>query len=94
MIELGNNYFIDTDDYQYIVKKWIAFDKNGDDCYKILSYHQTLTQALESVMRKYQRKIVSESTMTLKDTIDEFQKINDDMMRILQVTKESLDEHL
>ena len=72
MIELGNNYFIDTDEYQYIVKKWIAFDKNGDDCYKILSYHQTLTQALESVMRKYQRSIVSESTMTLKDTIDEF----------------------
>ena len=92
MIDLGQNYYIDADEYQYMVKKWTGYDKDGTDIYKILSYHSTIQMALESVMRKYQRSIVSENTMTLKDTIDEFKKINDDMMRILQTTKENLDE--
>ena len=92
MIDLGQNYYIDADEYQYMVKKWTGYDKDGTDIYKILSYHSTIQMALESVMRKYQRSIVSENTMTLKDTIDEFKKINDDMTRILQTTKENLDE--
>lgn len=90
MIELGNNYFIDADEYQYIIKKWIAYDKNGQDVYKILSYHGTLEKALECVMRKYQRNIVAETTITLRETIDEFTKINEELARILSVTKEKL----
>ena len=89
MIDLGQNYYIDADEYQYMVKKWTGYDKDGTDVYKILSYHSTIQMALESVMRKYQRKMISESTITLRDAIDEFDRINNDMRKILD-TKENL----
>lgn len=89
MIDLGQNYYIDADEYQYMIKKWTGYDKDGTDVYKIMSYHSTIQMALESVMRKYQRQMISESTITLRDAIEEFDRINNDMRKILD-TKESL----
>ena len=90
MIDLGQNYFIDADEYQYMIKKWCAFDKDGNDVYKIISYHSTIEMALESLMRKYQRTIVSEETITLTQALKEFERINDDMKKILEKTKEKI----
>ena len=50
MIDLGQNYYIDADEYQYMVKKWTGYDKDGTDIYKILSYHSTIQMALKCGM--------------------------------------------
>lgn len=84
-----NELYIDSDENQYIVRKYDYTNKEGERVYKAITYHQTLKQCIQSLIRHNQYDIVSEKDMTLKEALNEFERINNELINLLnQVVKE------
>ena len=75
-IKVGD-YFIETDERQFKVKKYQGQDKDGNDTYKTLAYCTTLTGALKFIPQQVLRgcddinKIVN-SLFEIEKDIEDF----------------------
>ena len=82
-IKLGD-YFIETDERQYKVRKYIGKDKDGKDVYKSIAYCNTFSYAL---------KFISEQTIRDNDDIniiiDKLTKIGAEIKDIDKYIKEN-----
>lgn len=84
MIKLNNNWVIDSDGCQYILKQDTgAIDKRGEKVYRSTSYHASVEQALCKLIKMEQMNYIEENEITLKEAINKFQEINDRLIREL-----------
>ena len=64
MIKINENLYIDADDNQYMLRKFIGKDKDGEDIYKTITYHRTLKEVFLAVIRQRQYKLVGTSILS------------------------------
>lgn len=88
MIQVTKKWFIDSDGSQYILFKKEEYfsEKNNETKEKRtdMSYHSTVSSALTQLLRKIQRKKVKQNDMTLKQAIDEFNKMEQMLVKSAQ----------
>lgn len=88
MIQVTKKWFIDSDGSQYILfKKEEYFSEKSSETKEKrtdMSYHSTVSSALTQLLRKIQRKKVKQSDMTLKQAIDEFNKMEQMLVKSAQ----------
>lgn len=79
MIQISKKWFIDSDGDQYILFKKVKYvsPKDGEEKERQgeRSYHSTISAALTCFLRKMQRNNVMKNDMSLKQAIDEFNKL-------------------
>ena len=86
-IKLGD-YFIETDERQFKVKKYIGKDKDGEkDLYKTYAYCTTLTGALKFIPQQVIRD--NEDINVIKDKLTQIEQ----EMKILEELKKLVDEN-
>ena len=74
MIHIKDDYYIDADAYQFILKQDMhKKDKEGRDIYDSISYHATVEQALRSYVRLQMRGYASKPDIGLGEAIDYFE---------------------
>lgn len=84
MIKFEDNICIDSDGLQYITKKYCGLDKNNEPTYRVISYHNTLKQAISRLIQLRQYNLVSEKELTLEQALNEFKRIADETEQILK----------
>ena len=87
MIQVTKKWFIDSDGIQYILFKKVNYTgKNGSEKERQAekSYHPTVSSALECLIRKMQKKKVAKNDMDLKQTIEEFNKLEQLVLKSAQ----------
>lgn len=79
MIKINKKWYIDADKNEYIlVKKYKAKNQKTGEEYiadKQISFHPTVSSALNNFIRLHHRKIVAEQELSLKEAIDQFKEI-------------------
>ena len=84
MIELIDGYFIDADEHNYIVCKKV---KNITDkmkkTYTPISYHTTVTSAIEYVARRLTRERVHNTPLTIREAVAAFGEVEQHMKNIM-----------
>lgn len=81
MIKVDNDYYIQADPDRYIVMKYQGKSKKGEDAYKTLSYHSSLKNAIEYIIKYKQREFINDNNVDLKEALDQFEKINKEMYK-------------
>lgn len=85
MIKVTEKLFIDGDEYQYIVKKYLGDSKkDGTPMYAALTYHTNLEDALESILNRQQRLVVSQNDMDLTETLEKFKSLKNEILGVLE----------
>lgn len=79
-----NELYIDADENQYTVKRYLGTDKDGEIVWRYLSYHQTLKEALKSIIRHKQYQVIMDGDFTLAQALEEFKKIDDEFSSLLE----------
>lgn len=70
MILIKDNYYIDYENENYIVKKYVGKDKKtGKDLYRNLSYATTFYYALNDVLSRELGECISGQIKTLEEAI-------------------------
>ena len=92
MIRIDDKYAIQADSNCYSVSR-IMKNKNGKEYIQPLTYHSTLSEAFESIIRREQREMVESTDLSLNQAIKEFKRIQDELCEILKgiSEKESVD---
>ena len=79
MIKINKKWYIDADKHgNILVKKVKAKNKKTDEEYiadRQVSFHSTVSSALQYFVRLHHRKLTEETDMTLKEAIDKFKEI-------------------
>lgn len=78
MIQITKKWFIDSDGLQYILFKNVVYTgKDGEEKERQAerSYHPTVSAALTCFLQKMQKKNVAKNDMSLKQAIEEFNKL-------------------
>lgn len=84
MIKINENLYIDADDNQYMLRKFIGKDKDGEDIYKTITYHRTLKEVFVAVIRQRQYKLVAENKLTLQKALKGFKQIEEETEQMLK----------
>lgn len=72
-IEVGDKLFIESDDMQFILKKYSGkYDKNNKETYKVLGYFITLKQTVKHLIK----------LQCMESTAETFEQLFDDLERI------------
>ena len=92
-IKLGD-YFIETDERQYKVKKYIGKDKDDKDLYKTLAYCTTLTGALKFIPEQVIREnedinIIKDKLAQIEQEIKAIDKFEEEVNKIYNERLES-----
>ena len=91
MIKVTEDYFIDADESQYILKKDMhRKDKNGNDIYSNLAYCGTIKRCLERLCEILNRKDIEAKDMTLSEAIKMFNDRNKEFAELMSGIKEVL----
>ena len=79
MIRINKKWYIDADRHGYILCKTVkAKNKKTGEEYmtdRQISFHPTVSAAMQYFMRLHHRKLTEETDMTLKEAIDKFKEI-------------------
>lgn len=79
MIKINKSWYIDSDKYSYILFKKAKriSKKTGEEVVANVNvtYHQTVSDALTCLCRTLQKKLTNKNEMSLKEAIEEFEKI-------------------
>ena len=89
MIKVKGNYYIDADTYCYMVRKFTGYDKENEPQYTTLTYHSSLNEALESILKRLERSLVSENDMTLSDALEKFKELKNEFIELLDIVREN-----
>lgn len=85
MIKLDDIYCIDSYEYGYqLLKLYGKSEKTGEDSYKTIGYCQSVEHALSIYIKEKQKKYVSENNVSIKEALNEFRKMNDEVKRLLK----------
>jgi hypothetical protein len=89
MIRIGDRYMIDADEHCFTVSDIMVRGENtkkpGEEYLRPISYHGTLTEALQSISRRMQRQIVSEKEqITLADAIRRMRDVESRIGRMIE----------
>lgn len=83
MINLIENLCIDADENQYTLKlNTNRLNKKGETIYKTLGYYSTISSALEGASVFLIRNKIQNNDMTLKETLDEYKRIEKSMKEL------------
>lgn len=79
MIKINKKWFIDADKHGYILIKKVKTTnkKTGEENIvdKQISFHPTISSALQYFIRLHHRKLTEETDMTLNEAIEKFKEI-------------------
>lgn len=84
MIKIDENLSIDADDNQYMLRKFIGKDKDGEDVYRTITYHRTLKEVFMAVIRQRQYKLVAENELSLHEALKGFKQIEEETELMLK----------
>lgn len=89
MIKIKNNFIVDSDENQFILKEiGTVQDKNsknyGEETYTVLGYFGTLEQALWGLEKILSRRAIKLKTYTLKQAIEEIRAIHEDIFKCVK----------
>ncbi len=86
MIKVENDWVIESDGMQYILKeRTYTYDKHGRELFKTPTYYHSVEDALKGYARYKQLNFVKDNDMSVAQAIMEFKKINDDLEKIVRV---------
>lgn len=88
MIKVTKDLYIDADVYGYQVKKFTGYDKENNPQYASLTYHSSVVEALDAILKRLQRLSVSENDMTLMEALDKFKVLRNEVMGVLDKVNE------
>ena len=83
MIELKNGWQIDSDGRCYIVQQKVT-SKDGNEYITNQTYPTSLTRALQIVMNREQMDVVASNDLTLKEAVQEFEKLHAEFAALLK----------
>ena len=72
-IKLTKGFFIEPDEFQYILKqRYNAEDKEGNkkEAVKTISFHRTISQAIEKYLRMLQNVLTDDKAVTLREYVN------------------------
>lgn len=84
MIKVNEKYVIQADSNCYSLSI-LKTSKSGKQYPQALSYHTTMSEAFESLVRREQRALVESNDMDLKEAVKEFKRIQDELCGTLKV---------
>lgn len=84
MIKIDKDFYIISNKGSYAVCGYYSKDTS-----RPLIYHRTLKEALRTLIKEKQHKLVVENNLTLQEAISEFKRIEEE---IEQVLKENIKE--
>lgn len=82
MIKIDDEFYIETDSYQYILNRRIINQETSKVTFRQISWHGSLENCIEKVMHIKQRRI-AEKDLSLVGALHEMDKINKEMKEIL-----------
>lgn len=82
MIKIDNEFYVDSDNYQYIVCQKAINKKNKEVYFKPLAFYSKIEQCIEYIMRYKQRKLCQRD-INFIEYINKCNEINAEMRRIL-----------
>jgi len=88
MIKINDKYIIDADENQFIVKEiGVVQDEKsknyGEETQTTLGYYSTLEQAAKGLEKILQRRAIRIKDYTLKEFVEEIQKIHNEIFKVL-----------
>lgn len=98
MIHVFDDYYIDADEYQYILKQDMHRKdkrKKNDgsveeyDAYKVISYHKTISSAISAIIAENYREIASDKNVELREFLS---LVNDTDERMIDVMRKTIPE--
>ncbi len=93
MIHVFDDYYIDADEYQYILKQDMHRKdkrKKNDgsveeyDAYKVISYHKTISSAISAIIAENHREITSGDDIELAKALRMISDADRDMIDIMK----------
>ena len=79
MIKVSEKYVIKAESYGYVVIKKVGKDSN-----RVIGHPRSVQHGLSIIIADRQREIVAQNTLTLKQALIEFNKINEELKRLLR----------
>lgn len=86
MIKINNDFYIDSDAYQYILQQKKVNQKTNEEYYSTVAYLDSVEKCVEAVARIERRK-VCQKDLSLVGALHEFEKINKELREILEVIR-------
>ena len=88
MLKINENFIIDSDEHQFIVKELgTVKDKKsknfGKETQVVYGYYATLEGAIRGLEKHLQRRAIKVKDYALKQFVEEIQKIHDDIFKVL-----------
>ena len=85
MIKLINNLYVKVDQYNYTLQeKQDTLDKEGNEVYKVISYHCDLEKAIKGAISYSVRKNLQSKERTLEEAIKVIKNINFSFEKVLK----------
>lgn len=84
-IQIENKLYIESDDRQFIIKKYTGtFDKTDPEkeLFKPLGYYGTLRQAVKAIIKM---KLMKSDATTIKELLNELTRIEDEINQLITV---------
>lgn len=88
IIHIIDDWYVDADESCYTLGKLVLrTDKEGKEKQLLIntSYHKTVAQACNSLLQRYQRKLVEQNAYELKDAVRAFTAIETTFKNLLPV---------
>lgn len=79
-IHVQDNIYIESDDRQFIIKKYGKKDKNGNDTYTSLGYFTTLESVCKYLIRL---KVFESQATTIKELLDDYRRIEKEIKQLI-----------
>lgn len=83
MIKINDEFYVDSDVYQYIIKQKNVSKETGKEYFIPIAYIGSVEKCVEHVMKLQQRRICQKD-LPLSVALDEFKIINKEMQTILE----------
>lgn len=86
MININENFIIDSDDTQVIVKEKRVVQEGksaGTECWDVLGYYGSVGQAAKGLEKVLQRRAIREKDYTLKEFGEVVKKIHEDIFKVV-----------
>lgn len=82
MIKIDNEFYIDSDTYQYILQQKKFNNVKKEEYFSTVAYLGSVDECIREVMKIKQRR-VCQKDLNLIGALHEFRKINNEMKNIL-----------
>lgn len=84
MIRLDKKYIIDADNYSYSLKEYMGLNKDNKPIYKAVAYHGQIADCVKSYYLLVQRELVANNDLTLVQVLNNLDKFNKQISKLLE----------